>query len=200
MSAEEVADLIGRDLSEVRSFYRNYSIVEQARDAFEIEDAQRITDEFGVWNRAMTNSALREFIEAPVPREVREGEYPLPDSARENLATLMTWIFGVPRSDEQRSAGRQSKNGRAIADSREITRLGRVIASERGVQALRDGATLAEAEMRAIDPAAQFTAAIARTAKDLDAALEVAEPALVSSAQPQLTELQGKLDALRAVQ
>lgn len=198
MNAVQVADLIGRDLSEVRSFYRNFSIVEQARDVFQLADSERITDEFGVWNRAMTNANLREFIMAPVPRDVVEGEYPLPEEASEPLASLVTWVFGEQRTEEQKAAGRQSRLGRAISDSREITRLGKVVASERGLEALRAGLMLPEAELRAVDPAARFSASLARAKKELSAALEIASGDLAAASTEDIEVLGRQIEELRS--
>lgn len=174
LSAEDVADLIGRSVSEVRSFYRNYSILEQARDEFQILDTQRIIDEFGVWTRSLVNSGIREYIGAPSPREVVEGEYPLNEDSKENLERVITWIFGPPRKTTEVDEGKQSKEGRVISDSRQLTRLGRVISNPQGLAALEKGAKLKDAEEAALDEAERFSDAIKRSVTALTSAEEYA--------------------------
>jgi len=156
LTAAEVASLIGRDVSEVRAFYRNYSTLEQARDGFELEDTERIVDEFGVWNRAMSNTGIRSYIEAPPPRDVEEGTYPLPETAAPALARLTTWIFGEPRSGEKSGESPANRHGRVITDSRELTRLSRVLAHPDGRAELEAGSDLAQAEAAMIDKNLRF--------------------------------------------
>lgn len=160
LSATEVAERIGRDVSEVRSFYRNYSIVEQARDNFSIEDADRIVDEFGVWNRAMTTSGIRNYIGAPAPRDVVEGSYPLSEDAKQSLDNVVTWVFGDARTESESGDGQQSKAGRIISDSRELTRLGKVLSNDDGRAALESGTDLAGAEAAMVDKQQRFRASL----------------------------------------
>lgn len=171
VTAADVAQLIGRELSEVRAFYRNYSIVEQARDVFELPDSERMVDEFGVWNRAMTSVGLRDYISAPTPRDVVEREYPLVSESAAPLERLLLWIFGAPRSREDIAAGRQSKESRVITDSRQLTRLGKAVAHPRGRETLEAGGTLAQAEKAMLDRGVRFVAAL----DDAHAALSTAE-------------------------
>lgn len=179
LSAAEVAELIGRDVSEIRAFYRNYSIVEQARDMFKIEDTERITDEFGVWTRAMTSAGLREYMSAPPPRDVVEGDYPLPDTSGDKLEQTITWLFGKPRSEAEKEAGRQSSAGRVISDSRQLTRLGRVLANHDGQHALETGASLKDAERAMLKPATRFLDHLSSALSSLDSAKKMATPELV---------------------
>lgn len=198
LSASDVAQLIGRNVSEVRSFYRNYSIVEQGRDIFEMEDPDRIVDEFGVWTRAMTSTPIRDYIGAPAPREVEEGHYPLPDDAGQTLQRLVTWIFGEPRSHEDRSAGRQSKEGRVISDSRQLSRLGRALAHPRGVSALEDGESLAQAELAALDEAVRFAEALNGARKELATAADNATADRVQENLDVLAQVEDRVSAIKA--
>lgn len=197
LSAADVAQLIGRDISEIRAFYRNYSIVEQARDVFDTPDPDRMVDEFGVWTRAMTSSSLREYIMAPPPRDVVERTYPLPEGAEAMLERLLTWIFGRPRSDEEREAGRQSKDGRVISDSRQLTRLGRVVANERGLAALEDGKTLVDAELAVLDEGIRFAESVDHARKELRTASENATSARVAENRKALTEIEQLLNEIK---
>ena len=198
LSAADVAQLIGRNVSEVRSFYRNYSIVEQARDVFEMKDPDRIVDEFGVWTRAMTSSPLRDYINAPPPRDVEEGRYPLPDDGADSLQRLVTWIFGEPRSDEDREAGRQSKEGRVISDSRQLSRLGRALAHPRGIAALESGASLADAETAALDESVRFAEALVNARKGLATAAENATADRVEDNRGVLAEIAEYVRSIKA--
>jgi len=199
LSATDVANLIGRDLSEVKSFYRNFSIVEQATDEFNIPDVERVVDEFGVWNRAMTSVGIRDYISAPAPRDVLERSYPLPESSGESLARAITWLFGEPRSDDEKVQGRQSTKGRVISDSRQLTRLGRVLASPEGRAALEEDPNLAAAERAALNPAARFLEGVSTARSSLVAARTNATPELVSDSQELLQEVQDKLNEIRSL-
>ena len=148
---DEIPELIGRNASEVRSYYRNYWIVEQARDKLKIPDIERVLEEFGVWTRAMSNPTLRAYIDAPDPRDVDPSEWPIPKSSKKQLEELITWLFGGPRNIK----GEPSQEA-VITDSRQITRLGRAVANERSRDALKEGADLLTAEKRKDDPARAF--------------------------------------------
>ena len=134
---DAVAELIGRSSTEVKSAYRNYWIVEQARDELGIDDVERVLEEFGVWTRAMGNPALRDYIGAPAPRAVDPEYWPINTKNRDELARLIDWLYGSARD----KGGRQETPA-VIAESREITRLGRVVANERGRAALERGSEL----------------------------------------------------------
>jgi len=135
-----IPELIGRNRTEVNSYYRNYWIAERARD-LDISDVARVTEEFGVWTRAMGNPSLRKYIGAPDPKDVDPEYWPVPDDRADELTNLITWIFGGPRNED----GESSKQP-AINDSREITRLGRAIEDPKGLKALERGADLESAE------------------------------------------------------
>jgi hypothetical protein len=200
VSAADVAHLIGRDVSEVKSFYRNYSIVEQAREMFEIPDVDRIVDEFGVWTRAMTSTGIRDYIAAPSPRDVEEGNYPLPEGSREPLEKTITWLFGVPRTDEDKVQGKQSSAGRVITDSRQLTRLGRVLANSDGRAALENESNLAEAERAALNQSARFLEAATGARSSLGIAKKNATRELVEEHQFLLTEIATTLEKIRATE
>lgn len=158
---DEIPELIGRSPAEVKSYYRNYWIVEQAVDEFDIPDVERVLQEFGVWTRAMTNPTLRGYIGAPDPRDVDPKRWPIPDDHAAELAEVITWLYGGPRDNDGKPSQRP-----AITDSRHITRLGRVVAIKRGLDALRGGADLPTAERATEDPADAF---VERLQEALDA-------------------------------
>ena len=63
MSFAEVAELVGESESEVRAAYRNYSIVQQAREKFDI-DTTEAEGKFGVFTRAMESAPIRNYLGA----------------------------------------------------------------------------------------------------------------------------------------
>lgn len=197
MDADRVAELVGRSVSEVRAFYRNYSIVEQAENVFKIRDVDRLVSEFGVWTRAMTSAGAREYIHAPAPREVVEGEYPLPEEAKPRLENLLRWIFGAPRTAKQRKEGTQSREGRAIKESRQITRLGKALQHPKGVETLEAGESLADAERAMLDKRAQFGTALSDAKQALEAALRHRPKRLGKNVEKALYEIDELTKKLR---
>jgi hypothetical protein len=196
-SLDDVALLIGRKTTEVRSAYRNYWIAKQARDEFEIPDVDRLTDEFGVWTRAMGNPTLRQYIGAPAPRGVDPDYFPLDDGHKDVLARLLDWLFGSPRD----TAGEQKKEP-VIAESREITRLGKVVATESGRLALERGWELAAAERATEDPVKAYLARLGE-ARDALAEAMAARPErseLPVAARALLDECVTLLDQLRELE
>ncbi len=116
----EVAQIVGRTETEVRSMYRDHDIVEQAKTEFEI-DTSGVEKSFGVFNAAMGLVKLREYIGAPAPRHVDPTEYPVPDDAKPQLARLFEYLFGDDRG-----------RGRVISDSRQLRTLARVLSDDTG--------------------------------------------------------------------
>lgn len=143
-SFEDVASIVGESAGDVRSLYRNERILRQAREEFGIDTATA-EDEFGVFTRAMNSPSLREFIGAPPPAQVAIGAAPLPGDKSDELSELVTWIFGGENAE-----------GKVIAESRDLTKLGRVVASEPGRDALRETGNLELADQAAGGPLARL--------------------------------------------
>jgi hypothetical protein len=169
-SFSDVARLLNRGETEIKSFYRNYWIGKQAREEFELPDADRILDNFGVFTRAMQNPAIRAFISAPDPAAVTADFWPLPESEKSALAQLVTWLFGKPRRPGDRDTKRP-RPGQVLLDSRHVTRLGAVLSNERGLASLKKGSSLADAEEAIRDPSAQVVSALRAAAKVIDSTL-----------------------------
>lgn len=131
---DEVADLVGDSRTEVMSAYRNYKILIQGEKEFGLR-TDEAASEFGVFTRAMSSNAVRNYIGAPQPRFVVRGDSPLPDNARRELRRLLVWLFGGTRS-----------RGKVIGESRDLSRLGRVVASDDGLRVLVETSDLETAE------------------------------------------------------
>lgn len=79
-SFEDAASIVGEDDSSVKSHYRNFRILRQASENFELP-TDRAEDRFGTFNRAMQSTDLREFIGAPAPRHT-ERDVPPPSGGQ----------------------------------------------------------------------------------------------------------------------
>lgn len=132
LSWARVAVLVGESETSVRSHYRNFMINEQARDDFKI-DSSEVESNFGTFTRAMGSVAIRSFIHAPPPGEVRKKTKPLPSSRRSQTTELLSWIFGADGQDP------------VLEESRQLTELAIVLADKRSTDVLRETRDLVEA-------------------------------------------------------
>jgi hypothetical protein len=133
LSFAEAAEVVGDDESEVRAHYRNQAIV-KAAERVNPDAAERVRREFGVFTRSMNSPQLRRHIGAPDNAEVRPGAQAAGRGRREEREELFTWLFG---SEDEAAL---------IQESRDLTRLGKVVGSPEGLEALRQGKALEEAE------------------------------------------------------
>jgi hypothetical protein len=187
LSFEEVSELVGRDLTEVRSMYRDHEILRQAESEFDL-DVKRAQSNFGVLNRAMTTRNIRAYIGAPAPAEVSAEFWPLNEDSAASLKRLLTWIFGD-------KGGR----GAAISDSRQLSSLGRVLADEAAEQVLRRTGSLESALDAIGDPGDRFRKHVQRARDQLKAALENAPDDLDSASRQLLDECRQAFDAIDEV-
>ena len=133
-SIKEVADLIGITKSKAADLYRDQAVVTQAQQ-LGLETAE-IENAFSVLTVAMGNTKLRDHVGAPLGSQLEPGRDPIPSDKTEELKELISWVFG----DED--------NEPKITDSRQTSQLGNVAASDVGLQALRQGASLEEAKQK----------------------------------------------------
>jgi len=119
-SLDDIAELVGRSLREVRSMYRDHEVLRQATEQFRL-DTQRAEENFGVFNAAMGRTKLRDYIGAPAPRDVDPAYWPLPEGSGEKLEKLLTYIFGKDNGE-----------GRVLQDSRQLQALGDILADPAG--------------------------------------------------------------------
>jgi hypothetical protein len=162
LSFEQVAELVGRSLTEVRSMYRDHEILRQAESRFKL-DVRRVQGNFGVFNRAMTTRNLRAYIDAPAPAEVSAEEWPLPEDSKPKVEQLITWIFG----------DKQGK-GSVISDSRQLNTLGNVLANPRAQDVLSRTGNLEAAQDALGDPDESFRKHLNRAVEQLNEALRAA--------------------------
>lgn len=125
---DEVADLLGLKKSKVADMYRDQAVLRQMQSAG-LETGQ-IEGAFSLLTVAMSSTKIRDFVGAPLGSQLKPGNDPIPSDKTGALKETVEWIFG---SDDKEPA---------IRDSREISRLGNVIASDVGLTALRSGESL----------------------------------------------------------
>mgnify|MGYP003980211139 CR=1 FL=1 len=131
---QEVAHDLGIAVSKVRDLYRDLAVADQAKD-FGVSTKQ-LEGAFSLMTVAMRTTKIRTHIDAPAGSHVVLGEMPVPEEKQEELREVVQWIFG----DEE--------NEPKINDSRQISKLGKVVASDIGLKALRGGDSLEKAEER----------------------------------------------------
>lgn len=177
----DVAQMTGISLTDVRDRYRDQAIAAQAADlGVPTGDLER---SFSLLSVAMSSTRLREHVGAPMGSKVAPGVPPVPVERTADLRELLGWVFG----DGVRPA--------VIKESREISKLGNVVAHPAGLKALRDGESLAQSVQRveeaSLDPRKRLLKRLA-TAKNalLHASEDIAEHGL----DPDV------LDALEAVE
>lgn len=150
-----VAELVGRDVSEVRAMYRDHEILAQAESMFKV-DVTRARAAFGVFANAMARRGVQSYISAPQPRFVKTEEWPIPTDKEPQLRELLNWIFGGARGD-----------GRVINDSRQLGELARVLQNPEATRVLRESGNLVEAHEALADPEEQFQRSATRVLREL---------------------------------
>ncbi len=133
----EVADMIGIDRTKVGNLYRDQAIAKQAR-ALGIETGP-LEETFSLLDVAMSTPKLRDHIGAPLGSKTEPGVAPVPDGKTAELRELITWVYGDGVTEP------------VIGESREISKLGNVVASPVGLGALRAGRSLDAAIQEAKD-------------------------------------------------
>lgn len=189
-SIAEVAEMIGITKSKASDLYRDQAVVRQAQDlgleTSEIEKA------FSVLTVAMGNTKLRDHIGAPLGSRMDITRAPIPEEKTEELQELITWVFG----DEEHEA--------VITDSRQMSQLGNVVASEVGLAALRAGHSLEEAKERVsqagMDPRerVQKRLAAAKSAL-LHASDDIADHATDPHVQELVADIEAIVESIRNV-
>jgi len=132
----EVAHDLGIQVSKVRDLYRDLAVADQARD-FGVSMRQ-LEGAFSLMTVAMKTTKLRNHISAPSGGHVKVDESPVPEDKQDELKELVQWVFG---SDDPVVDSK-------ISDSRQMSKLGKVVGSEVGLRALRGGDSLDRAEER----------------------------------------------------
>jgi hypothetical protein len=120
-SFAQVAMEVGESETSVRSHYRNFQIYDEARE-FGL-DVEGLELNFGTFTRAMNSVALRAYLSAPAPRDVRQGVRPIPAGKKSHLRNLLSWLFGSKGKPAVIRESREISHLAIVLDSREATRI-----------------------------------------------------------------------------
>jgi len=139
-SFAEVAEMVGKKRGDVADLYRDQAIADQARKLG--VDTGGIEQTFSLLTVAMGTTKLREFVGAPMGAHTQPGSDPIPVEKEKQLKEVLGWIYGTPTAPP------------VISDSRQIAKLGNVIANPDGLKAIRAGKSIEEASQAIQDAGA----------------------------------------------
>lgn len=126
------AEAVGKDKSQIAEMYRNQAIAQQATDVG--MNTSALENSFSVLQVAMGSPGIRSFIGAPLGSAVTPGMKPIPEKGLKALRELLAFLFG----DEQKTP--------VIKDTRQISKLGKIIQNDIGLKVLRETWSLDKAE------------------------------------------------------
>ena len=159
----QVAEMVGKKRGDVADLYRDQAIADQARKLG--VDTGGIEQTFSLLTVAMRTTKIREFVGAPMGAHTSVGVTPIPEDKHKELKETLGWIYGTPTAPP------------LISDSRQIAKLGNVIAIPAGLKAIRAGKNLDEASQviqdAGIDPQKRLMLQLKTANSALVAALEV---------------------------
>lgn len=163
LTFSEVAEMVGKRRGDVADLYRDQAIADQARSLG--VDTGGIEQTFSLLTVAMGTTKLREFVGAPMGAHTQPGALPIPAEKQKQLKEALGWIYGTPTSQP------------VISDSRQIAKLGNVIANPEGLKAIRAGKTLDEASQAiqdaGVDPLKRLVLQLKTANSALTATLDV---------------------------
>jgi hypothetical protein len=120
----QIARIIGSRVPTVRGHYIAYTLARQARDQMDV-DTTLAEEAFGVLRRSLSDPNIRTFIGLELDKSERELAKPVPRKKAEDVKEFFEWAFGT---EDQKPA---------LKDSRDLTKLGTVMASARALDVLR---------------------------------------------------------------
>lgn len=129
LSFAEIARLIGNRPRTVREHYVSYTLVRQAREAFDI-DTTRAEDLFGILRRALSDPNLRGYMSLDLDRNEQELAKPLNPAAAEKVKELFGWMFGT------------KEKAAVLRESRDLSMLGLALANDKSLAALKTSGDL----------------------------------------------------------
>jgi hypothetical protein len=125
----QIARIIGSRAPTVREHYIAYALVRQARNQMTI-DTKFAEETFGVLRRSLSDPNIRTYIGLELDKSEMALARPIPRNRAENVKEFFKWAFGTR---EERAV---------LRDSRELGKLGAVMANKRALEVLRSGADL----------------------------------------------------------
>lgn len=127
ISLEEIQKIIGDRKNSARKNYGCYRLIEIVEEYDESFDTRKAKRNFSYLQLATGQESIRRFIGLPVWKHIEDIESPIPDSKKEDLRNLLSWLFG------------DGSISSIITDSRQITsQLDRVLNDSDGVKILQE--------------------------------------------------------------
>jgi hypothetical protein len=120
----QISRIIGSRAPTVREHYIAYTLVRQARDGMAI-DTSLAEQLFGVLRRSLSDPNIRAFIGLELDKTEKELGKPVAKSRAGSVKEFFEWVFGT----RERKA--------VLRDSRELKKLGIVMASAKALDVLR---------------------------------------------------------------
>lgn len=128
----EIARLIGSKPKTVREHYVSYTLVRQAKNSFNL-DTELVEESFGILRRALSDPSIRAYIGLNLDRKEKKLARPLKKANAERLEEAFRWIFGTKTKPS------------AIRESRDLSKLGAVLANQKALAALKTSGDLSYA-------------------------------------------------------
>jgi hypothetical protein len=125
----EIARLIGGKTQTVREHYVSYTLVRQARIGFNL-DTELVEESFGILRRALSDPNIRAYIGLDLDRKEKDLSKPLRKTSAGALEEAFRWIFGTKSKPP------------AIRESRDLSKLGAVLANKKALAALKTSGDL----------------------------------------------------------
>ncbi len=125
----QIARVIGSRAPTVRQHYVAYTLARQARDQMAI-DTTFAEDAFGVLRRSLADPNIREYIGLALDRSEADLAKPVPKNRAEKVKEFFEWAFGT------------SDAPALMRESRDLKKLGAVMASARAIEVLRSSQDL----------------------------------------------------------
>jgi hypothetical protein len=125
----QIARVIGSKAPTVREHYIAYTLVRQARDQMLI-DTTFAEASFGVLRRSLSDPNIRSYIGLELDKTERELAKPIPKAKSERVEEFFGWAFGDDETEP------------VLGDSRDLRKLGTVLASARAVEVLKSSKDL----------------------------------------------------------
>ena len=157
----QIARTIGSKAPTVREHYVAYALLREARDAFAI-DTTNVEDSFGVLRRALSDPNIRSFIGLRLDLDEKTLARPVPDNRASEVSDLLSWMFGGEEVEP------------VLRDSREIRKLGSVLAKSETIDVLRASGDLDHAYELSGGEEVRLIESLNRASFHLDQALPMA--------------------------
>lgn len=122
---EQIAERLGSYPKLVERHYVAHQVVRQAREE-ELPGSPEMENAFGVLLRALQTRAIVAFLGLSYPDDPKKSRKPVPNNKLDNLKRFVEWTFGV-----------KGEKAPLLTDSRQLTKWGRILQSDKAVQYLK---------------------------------------------------------------